>query len=305
MKTLVNTKIKFFTQLILFDRSNCVILHTCLCVILVSFIFSSCKYKETFSLTHDETLVAKVGDKALTLDDIKGFAIGAESAEDSLYILKAYVNSWVKDQLLVREAEKNVSADFDINKLVKDYKASLLLHNYIDNVLIKQLDTSVTKTQLEEYYNENKQQYILSEPILKFHYFKVKSKHPKIQEFERAWNKNDVNTDALGANIAVYYQNSTGFWVTSNELFAVLPKNLFKINDLSRQGRTVKSDQNFKYYVKILDLTEKDKVPPFEYIEAIIKSVITNDRKQKLLKQIKEELYVKFSNDSDVKSYLD
>ena len=277
----------------------------CSCCVLIVIFSTSCKYKETFSISKEADLVAKVGDKYLTIDDIKGFAVGAESEEDSVYILKAYVNSWIKDQLLVREAEKNVSADFDINKLVKDYKASLLLHNYIDNVLIKQLDTSVTKAQFEEYYEENKQQYILSEPILKFQYFKVKSKHPKIKDFEKAWNNNDGKADELGASIADYSQNSSSAWVTSNELFAILPKNLFNVNDLSRKGKTLKSDQNFKYFVKILDLTEKEKVPPFEYIEAIIKSVIINERKQKLLKKIKEDLYIEFSNSSDVKSYLE
>jgi hypothetical protein len=296
---------KISSALIFEDKASS--LNTCVfvCFILVFLLSTSCKYKESFSLTRDENIVAKVGDKTLTLDDIKDFTAGAESEEDSLYILKAYVNSWVKDQLLVREAEKNVSADFDINKLVKDYKASLLLHSYIDNVLIKQLDTAVTKIQFEEYYEENKQQYILSEPILKFHYFKVNLKQPKIKDFEKAWNNNDGKADELGASIAQYTQNSTTSWVTSNELFAILPKNLFNVNDLTKKGKTMKSDQNFKYFVKILDLTEKNKVPPFEYIEAIIKSVITNDRKQKLLKKIKEDLYIQFSNTADVNSYLE
>lgn len=303
MQTSINTTL--FPRITILDgvRMDRLVLYSFF--ISISFVSYSCKYKENFSLSKEADIVAKVGDKSLTIDDIKGFALGAESEEDSVYILKAYVNSWIKDQLLIREAEKHVSADFDINRLVKDYKASLLLHNYIDNVLIKQLDTSVTRVQLEEYYEENKQQYILSEPLLKFYYFKVSSKHPKLKDFEKAWNKNDGKPDELGASIAVFSQNSANFWVTSNEFFAILPDNLFTVNELSKKGKYLKTDRDFKYFVKIIDFTEKDKVPPFEYIEAIIKSVITNERKQKLLKKIKEDLYINYSNASDVKSYLE
>ena len=56
------------------------------------------------SSAHEGEYIAIVDDNHLTYSDIEGFAEGTESPEDSVFMLRAYVQNWIKDQLLIREA---------------------------------------------------------------------------------------------------------------------------------------------------------------------------------------------------------
>ena len=60
------------------------------------------------------------------------------SPEDSTLIINAYVERWVREQLLMQKAEENIPKDLNLNKLVNDYRESLILNNY-ERLLIESL----------------------------------------------------------------------------------------------------------------------------------------------------------------------
>ena len=250
--------------------------------------------------------LAKVGDKFLSYNDIEGYASGANSPQDSIAILKGYVNSWIKDQLLVREAEQHISEDFNIEKLVQDYKSSLILYNYVEELVAKELDTIVTDAQVEEYYQNNKQQYILSESIVKYQYAKLNKDLKSLKEFEKRWKNEDSKAIAdFCAKSCDFYQMTEDFWKPASELLAIVPSSQLKESDLKKQGSMVKTDKDYKYYVKVIDFVGKEDVPPLEYIKGKIASVILNDRKQELIKRKKQILFDKFYNTSNVQSFIE
>ena len=84
---------------------------------------------------------------------------------DSQLLVKSYIQDWAIKKLLLKKAENNSSLETvnQIDDLVKDYKESLLINNYKEQLVKQKLDTIVTEKELEAYYLLNKENFKLNE----------------------------------------------------------------------------------------------------------------------------------------------
>ena len=71
---------------------------------------------------------------------------------DSQLLVKSYIKDWAIKKLLLEKAQNNSSLEMvnQIDDLVKDYKESLLINNYKEQLVKQKLDTVVTDRELEE-----------------------------------------------------------------------------------------------------------------------------------------------------------
>ncbi|MBL0082070.1 MAG: hypothetical protein IPP37_06390 [Saprospiraceae bacterium] len=113
-------------------------------------------------------MLAEVGGRKLYETDVSNLLQAGNSPEDSIRILKGVVNNWVKDQLMILEAEKNLPKDINLEKMIDDYRSSLLLYNYETKLATELLDTLVTKEEKQQYYNQHSDEFILPEAIAKY-----------------------------------------------------------------------------------------------------------------------------------------
>ena len=134
-------------------------------------------------------LLAKVGDKELRISELEGMVPYNATSEDSSLIINALVERWAKEAVMLNEAEKNVPEDLNIDRLVEDYRASLLKNNY-EGILIEQLlDSVVTKNDLNQFYESHKAQFVLDEPIVRCYLLKTASNAPELNKARVWWNK--------------------------------------------------------------------------------------------------------------------
>ena len=260
-------------------------------------------------LSQDKEVLAEVFEKKLFKEDVEGLVTNTSSTEDSLLILRGYIDSWIKDQLLIREAEVNMPKDIDIERLVKDYRSSLIQYSYIEQLYNKDLDTNITSREIEDYYELYKQQYVLGETIIKYTFIKLdKNNQKKLNEFNKLWNNNNNNKteeiETFAKNQAVFYQKSSD-WELLNGLLVLLPKNSIIESNLKSKQKVEKEDKDFKFFVKVEDIHRKGENPPLEYITSTITKVILNDRKTALIKNKKELLFNQNLENSNIKKYLD
>ena len=274
-----------------------------LCIAVSS--ITSCK-EINIDLPGDDNVLAEVYDKKLYLEDIEGIASSAVSEEDSILILKGFVNNWIKDQLLIKEAETYITRDIDIEKLVKEYKSSLIQYNYIEQLYNKELDTLIAQEEINEYYEKLKQQFTLAETIVKYTFIKFRKNEKKtIADFTKLWKNNQSdNLLAFAQSNATFFQRSAD-WELLNSLLILLPKNMVSESGLQEGKKIELEDSNYKFYVKIENIFFKGDVPPLEYITPTIKKVILNERKTELVKNLKQTLYEKNMENNQVKTYLD
>lgn len=239
--------------------------------------------------------LARVYNKTLYLADLEGMIPAETSSEDSAMIINAYVERWVRDAALMYEAERNVPKDLNIDKLVRDYRASLIKHSY-EKILIEQLlDSTVTAAQLDEYYQSNKEQFPLETDIVRCRFVKLPRNAPDIPQFEKWW-KSDKLEDF---QMMVSYSNDhavtkildDSLWVGISDVAAVWPGNAAELANV-QPGKTLnRRDDNFLYYFQLNQLMRAKELAPIGYVDDQLKKVILHQRKMKFLDETRENIY--------------
>ena len=96
---------------------------------LICLLIASCSPVEEPPV-EDDVVLAKVFNKTLYLSELEGMMPTAISREDSINFINAEVERWAREAVPMQEAEKNIPSDLNIDGLVRDYRASLVRHNY-------------------------------------------------------------------------------------------------------------------------------------------------------------------------------
>lgn len=255
----------------------------------------------------DEEPIAQVGDKLLYLSDIKDIFTQNISAEDSVNLLHDYINKWARKQLILKKAENNLSTgEKNVSTELEDYRASLLIFRYEQAYVAQRMDTIILQSELEAFYNDNNQNFLLISPLVKALYLKISNDAPilkRVREIYRSKSEKDIKELQ-----SLCYQGAANFdyfnedWID----FAVLAKELpldakSYENDLINKRYIETSDQQFTYLINIRDLKMKGTVAPFEHVKDNIRSIILNKRKLDLIKKLENDIYNEALNHNEVK----
>jgi hypothetical protein len=255
------------------------------------FLFS-CKDGFNFNRDTKDPIIAKVGEKNLFKSQIAELIHPGTSPTDSAAIVDGYIENWIRENLMILEAEKNVAADINLNKLVDDYRSSLLVYNFEKRLVDQMLDTVITMDEKRDYYESFKNQYLLSHPIFKCVIAKVSSKASGLKDIKNALGKADMTESIfLIKEKAVYHHLDTAKWMTIEDLESLLPKGMIEISELSGGKVFQKKEKDYEYFVKIITYYDEKRIPPFDYIEGKIIKTILSERKIELLKKYRQDLY--------------
>ena len=242
----------------------------------------------------NDRLIARVYDKSLYLSDLEGMFPSEATSNDSNLIINAYSQRWVREALILYEAERNIPTDLNIDKLVRDYRASLLRHNYEQILVDRLLDSTIVQEELVEFYEQNKEQYQLETPIIKCHFIKVPLPAPNENELYQWWqNPNETNFPKL-ANYCSQYAESyhlvDSTWRTLEDVALEMPSGTLNISNVSTKRNFKLTDDQYLYYFKLFDVKNRKEIAPLAYIREQARKVILHKRKMKLLQQKKDDM---------------
>lgn len=236
--------------------------------------------------------LVSIGDKVLYSSVISQLLPEGTSAEDSAVIVKGYIENWIRDHLVISEAEKNIPPDLNLNKLVNDYRSSLLMYNFENQIINKMLDTLVTKEQKNDFYQEFGSQFILSHKIIKAILISSDKKDKSWQTFATKSAKSNQETILNEAIKKGFKINLNGEnWIPAEDIRSYISP--AKPEKFTKGYTEVISSNNKIFLLKITGLYKENEIPPLEYIEKKIEQVMLNNRKTQLLKTIREDLYKK------------
>ncbi len=137
----------------------------------LSILLFSCKLFPVKENNKQET-IARVYDKYLYKDELKNLIPKGTGANDSIEITTAYINNWVRQELLLKQAEDNLDeSNRDFSKQIEQYRNSLIIYTYESELVKQKLDTVVQISEIESYYNENQNNFHLRENIVLSRYF--------------------------------------------------------------------------------------------------------------------------------------
>src|ERR1051325_8835496 len=195
--------------------------------------------------TTNEKPLARVGDAYLYPSDIKDMASGS-SKEDSVKKVSGYINNWIHETLLLQKAESNLTDEkkkFD--KMVEDYRKSLITYEYESELVNQKLDTLVGEEEIGQYYEENKTNFELKDNIIKVIYVKVRKKAPKVEKIKDWYRSNDTkDMDALAGYCHQYAENfylDENNWLLFDDVLKEIPIKLYDKEQFLQNNRTIET----------------------------------------------------------------
>lgn len=243
----------------------------------------------------DDILLARIGDSYLYESDITLLNSSTLSSADSATIIQQTIINWAKDELLLQKAELNINQEeLQIEKRLEAYRRSLLVHAYEQKLIQQQLDTLVEISDLEQYYKQHTDDYLLGKKIVKVVYVKANKMAPKLDSLsEWLFHTDSVfieEVEAYSHQYAKRFYHNPKEWLNWQDFTAVFPDSL-DLSSLSLNSKTISLEDSLHvYFVKLIDVKERGEIAPLEYVEEEIKSILLNQRKLKTVENIQRKL---------------
>jgi len=242
-------------------------------------------------------LLARVNDEYLYDTELKGLVPEGSSPRDSMVLVKNYVNNWVKTTLMINQAEKNLTAQqLNFDKQLTDYKNSLIIFKYESEWINQNLDTLVSDSAIETYYNQHLSDFELKENITRVMYVILDKDSEEDLKFDEVLNLPDsLMLDSLEA-LCELHANSfyldTANWISFNRLQKIVPIETYNQELFLKENNFVKLNKGDELYlIKFVDFKIKDDISPLDFEYNDIRNIIINKRKMGLIKKMRDDIY--------------
>lgn len=246
-----------------------------------------------------ERILAEVGDAMLYERDVASIYTPEMSSQDSAKLLRSYVDRWVKTQLKVQEAERVFrSTQPDINRMVEEYRSSLLTHKINQYVVDRQLDTLFTADQLADYYERHKGDFLLDKTLVKARVVRFPQEYrqrARLKELMLSSREEDYRDFAELCAKNGFELTELHGWVDMTALLALLPT----VRDadygyLLAMGKVHEFEEpDWRYYVRVLDSRSPGDYAPLESVTEIIRRMVFNTRREEIIRRHEDSLYRK------------
>ena len=279
-------------------------------IISILLIFTSCEYLGFNKHNPDDDVVASVNNVELYRKDLRKLLPPNISKPDSLILVRNVINNWAKHQLLLKNAEDNLTqkSSKEYLDLVSNYKESLLINGYKERLIKQQLDTVVSDEEIKDYYAKNKENFKLNEELLKIKYLhlgnEIYDKEATIKLFKSV---DIIDTEKLESQHLTFkdYNFNDSTWVRLHDI--MLKKTIFSQNlkdKLLKKTKFIqKEDSLGLYLVAVKDVLYRNDIAPLNYIKSTIKQMILHKRKLELIREIEKTIISDAIQNKSFKEY--
>ena len=241
--------------------------------------------------------IARVGDEYLYLSELENLVAGKEK-KDSAEIAQAFIDQWIKEKLLIQKATQNLAENqLDFEKQLSDYRNSLVIYTY-ENELVKQkLDTIIDEAHYQTYYEANRKNFELREKLYQARYIEFLNSAPS-QDSLKDWFLGNTDEEQLELKLSDYCtqfasacQLDSNRWFSENEWREILPLDTAAQYSPLKIGFNQYQDSVKTVWVQVGQELDKGEAAPLAYIKEQIRGIILNQRRLKLIADVKAEIY--------------
>jgi len=255
---------------------------------------TSCSY---FLKKKTERILARTYDDYLYESDLKGVIPIGVSPKDSTNLAKNFIDAWVRQKLLIRQAENNLTdQQLDFSTQLENYQNSLTIYEYEHELVNQKLDTVVGDEEITTYYNANQKNFLLKENIVQIQYVKLPLTSQNLKQL-----KNLLNSDAsedktrlseLAEKYAADYFLDDQNWLLLNDLLVQIPIKTDNQEEFLKTHHILEvQDSLYNYIIRLRDFRIKDNVSPLSFEKERIKNIILNKRKMDLINKMHQDVY--------------
>lgn len=261
-------------------------------VIILMIVLSACQQEKP-----NLTPLAQVNESFLYLEDVKQILPENLSEADSTLWVDDFVKRWVRTELVILNAEQNLTPEQkNVDKELKEYRNSLITYRYKKELMAQKMDTVVKAEDIEQYFREHQQEYILKNNIVKAVFLKTPIEVANPEIIKNLCLDNDplklAQLDEYSIQYAKAYDRFDDKWINSTTILAQIPDEITDEERFLRRNKFIESsDTDYYYFICIRDFRLQGQIAPVEYIESDIRNIILNQRKVKFLRNIENDIY--------------
>ncbi|MEM6397185.1 MAG: hypothetical protein AAF741_12620 [Bacteroidota bacterium] len=242
-----------------------------------------------------DPLLARVHNKELHLSDLDGMLGSGLTPEDSAKTAQLLVNRWTRNAAVEWEAEHKIPPDMNIDQLVRDYRTSLIRSNYERTLENELVDTSFSEGELQRYFDERQQQFLLDRPIVRCLFIKVPHPTPAADSLRTFWNNGEVSDTAALSNYCDRYAElallDPSAWYKLDEVADRCPPGTLTADNLSSRQEFSQQDGQYRYYFRLFEKKNRLEVAPFSYVRDQVRNMILHERKREVLTRARDSIY--------------
>jgi len=255
--------------------------------------------------------VARVNDTYLYKEDIEGLVFETTSKEDSILIVNNFITKWATQQLLIDQSiinlPQNQQEKFD--KLVDEYKIDLYTESYKSAIVSRQLDSVISFSELENFYELNKENFKLNDELLKVRYITLPLDFNNLSEVKNKLIRFNSEDKVALTNMSIKFKAfnlNDSIWIKNDVLLDALP--ILQTNNrqvLKKSNFTQLQDSLGVYLVKIGEVLKTNDTAPLSYVKPTIEQIILNKRKQELLKKLEKDITIDAIKNKNFETFKD
>ena len=276
------------------------------CILLMSIPLFLQECQRNQSDSNRTPVVATVG-HILYLDEIQAAMPLYLSKEDSIRAAEAFIDQWIKQNLLYEAAEKNLQESSDIQKMVEDYRQALMVYEYQEQVLLEKLKTEVSDQDIADYYEANKQRFLSSRNLIKGIFIKVPVHSSNLKSIKNLYRKKDEASleqlDLLCLQHAEIYENFSSDWMSFDDVMDHIPSEIDQSKLLKSKDFLEVEDEHYCYLLRIDEYLLSGNPEPLEFVSHRIKNIIINSHKTSFLHQLEDEMKTEAEKKGQIRYY--
>jgi hypothetical protein len=258
------------------------------------FLIAGC---DVFNKQEQRTVIAKVKKHKLFLDELTSALPEDISNVDSATYANSFITTWATQMLLLDKAELNLpEKDKDVTTQLEEYRRSLIIYQYEKQLVRQLLDTTITISQIEEYYNNNKQNFELQNNIARAIFVKLDRTSKDVERVRKlCQSKKQESREELeeySIQHAMAFHLNDQQWVPFGELLSQIPKTAYlNLNYFSRYNFAHIQDSTAHYLLRIKEIKYKNSVSPLEFEKQNIRNILLNQRKLELIQKLEKDIF--------------
>ena len=271
--------------------------RTGLLAILSVFLIVSCKWnKSVTEYVYGKTPVVEIGTDVLYAEDIKQVLPLGLSDADSTLFAEQFIRNWAQDVLFYQNAIRNIPDTKDIDRLVENYRRSLIEHEYQRRLIEQKFSSEISDEEIEQFYNDNERLFVLDESLLKGLFLKISNKSHDLSDIRKLYiQQDDESFEEIekysirnAARCEFFYDN----WRTVAEIEVLLPALEKPLESMLKDNSSFEfKDEEYIYLLNVSEYAAKGGIEPLDHARSRIRGLLINSNEVSYMRKIKEDLY--------------
>ena len=263
-------------------------------VLITLFSIHACTFISDKSI-EDKVVVSAFG-KNLLLDSLCSRIPNDMSFEDSILLSERIVEGWVRENVLLAQAEKNIdefSSEFEAS--IRSYRNALLVTQFEREFIASRVDTQVKDEEIEKFHSDYPELFQLKEHVLRAVFFEINTEE-ELLDSARLWlTKADSSSvpklEQWSIERGAHFALDVDYWWFLSDLLETVPMQVYRIEDQLRDRRLIEfTEGESRYLLRILEHRLKDLPSPISIARKRLVDLIIQERRRSILENLRDDL---------------